>query len=187
MPLPAANRARLIEIIKSRSVQTGTTFTLASGRTSDFYCNLKPTMLDPEGAYLIGALIADRLSPANVDLVGGLEMGAVPLATSAAAVSFARGRPLSAFFVRKQVKDHGTKSLVEGLVRGDTLKGKRVVILEDVTTTGGSSMKAIQAVQAEGAVVVEMVTVVDRQEGAAEAFKAAGIPFAALITASELR
>lgn len=185
--LPPVSRERLIAIIRSRSVETGRTFTLASGRTSDFYCNLKPTMLDPEGAYLIGALIADQLSGGDVEMVGGLEMGAVPLATAAAAISFARGRPLPAFFVRKQAKSHGTQSLVEGLPRGVTLKGRRVVILEDVTTTGGSSLKAVEAVRADGAIVTKVLTVVDRQEGAEDAFKAAGVPFGSLITARELR
>lgn len=185
--LPSVSRERLIAIIKARSVETGRTFTLASGRTSDFYCNLKPTMLDPEGSYLLGALIVEALRADTPDLVGGLELGAVPLATSAAAVGHAMGVPLQAFVVRKQTKEHGTKSLVEGLMRGDSLKGRRVVILEDVTTTGGSSMKAIEAVRAEGAEVVKVLTMVDRQEGAAEAFAKAGIAFAALVTAAELR
>ena len=185
--LPPASRERLIAIIRSRSVETGRTFTLASGRTSDFYCNLKPTMLDPEGAYLLGALIVEALRSDKPDLVGGLELGAVPLATAAAAMSHAIGQPMRAFVVRKQTKEHGTKSLVEGLMRGDSLKGRRVVILEDVTTTGGSSMKAIEAVRAEGATVVKVLTMVDRQEGAAEAFAKAGIAFSALVTAAELR
>lgn len=185
--LPPVSRERLVAIVKSRSVETGRTFTLASGRTSDFYCNLKPTMLHPEGAYLIGALIVEALAADRPDLVGGLEIGAVPLATAAAAVGHAHGTPMTAFFVRKQAKEHGTKSLVEGLPRGETLAGRRIVILEDVTTTGGSSLKAIEAVRAEGAIVVKVLTVVDRQEGAAEAFQAAGVPFAALLTAAELR
>jgi len=186
-PLPPASRERLIAIVKARSVETGRTFTLASGRTSDFYCNLKPTMLDPEGAYLLGTLIVEALKAEKPDLVGGLELGAVPLATAAAAMSHAAGHPMQAFVVRKQTKEHGTKSLVEGLMRGDSLKGKRVVILEDVTTTGGSSMKAIEAVRGEGAHVIKVLTMVDRQEGAAEAFAKAGIAFSALITAAELR
>ena len=181
------NRARLIEIIKARSVETGRVFKLASGRTSDFYCNLKPTMLHPEGAHLLGLLIAETLDGVEADLIGGLEMGAVPLATAAAAASFARGKPLPAFFVRKQAKEHGTQSLVEGLLRGESVKGRRVVILEDVTTTGGSSMKAIEGVRREGATIALALTVVDRNEGAAEAFAAAGVPFRALITAAELR
>lgn len=187
MTLPPVRRERLVEIIRKRSVETGRTFTLASGRTSDFYCNLKPTMLDPEGAYLLGAMIVDAVRAEKPDMVGGLELGAVPLATTAAAISHAMGRPMRAFVVRKQTKEHGTKSLVEGLMRGDSLKGKRVVILEDVTTTGGSSMKAIEAVRSEGAEVVKVLTMVDRQEGAAEAFAKAGIPFGALLTAAELR
>lgn len=137
-----SDRARLIAIVKARSVTTGTVFKLASGRTSDFYCNLKPTMMDPEGAHLIGKLLAEALDGDGADMVGGLEMGAVPLATATAAASHARGKPLPAFFVRKQAKEHGTQSLVEGLPRGESLKGRRIVILEDVTTTGGSSLKA---------------------------------------------
>lgn len=185
--LPPVSRARLIEIIKDRSVETGRVFRLASGRESDFYCNLKPTMLDPEGAYLIGALVVEALWADGPDLVGGLEIGAVPLATAAAAIGHARGRPLRAFFVRKQAKGHGTQSLVEGLRRGETLAGKRIVVLEDVTTTGGSSLKAIEAIRAEGGEVIRVLTIVDRQEGAAEAFGAAGIAFSALVTAAELR
>ena len=89
MPVPAT-RARLIEIIKTLSVETGRTFKLASGRTSDFYCNLKPTMMDPEGAFLLGQLIAEALDGTEAELVGGLEIGAVPLATATAALSFHR-------------------------------------------------------------------------------------------------
>jgi orotate phosphoribosyltransferase len=180
-------KARLIAVVKARSVTTGTTFKLASGRTSDFYCNLKPSMMDPEGAHLIGELVCDALAGSKIDMVGGLEMGAVPIATAVAAVSFARGWPLPAFFVRKQAKEHGTQSLVEGLPRGESLKGKRIVILEDVTTTGGSSIKAIAAVRAEGAIVDQVLTIVDRQEGAAEAFAAVGVPFHWILTAADLR
>ncbi len=184
---PRADRARLIEIIKARSVETGREFKLASGRMSDFYCNLKPTMLHAEGAYLIGELVCDAIAEDRVDAIGGLELGAVPLATAVSALSFARSTPVDAFFVRKQVKDHGTRSLVEGLPPGASLKGRRVVILEDVTTTGGSSLKAVAVVRAEGAIVVRVLTIVDREEGAAEAFAAANVPFRALAVASELR
>lgn len=187
MSLPPASRDRLIAIIKTRSVETGREFKLASGRVSDFYCNLKPTMMDAEGAYLIGSLFVDALAGERLDLVGGLEIGAVPLATAVAAMSFARGRPLQAFFVRKAAKEHGTRSLIEGLPRGQTLTGKRIVILEDVTTTGGSSAKAIEAVRANGGEIVRVITVVDRLEGAAETFAKLAVPFSALVTAAELR
>ncbi len=120
--IPAA-RARLIEVIKARSFQTGGETKLASGRTSNFYFNMKPTMLDPEGAYLIGRLVLDRIGDAKVDMIGGLEMGAVPLATAVAVVSFPEGRPLPAFFVRKQAKEHGTQALLEGLPSGETIAG----------------------------------------------------------------
>jgi orotate phosphoribosyltransferase len=180
-----ADRARLIEIVKARSFSKGGEIKLASGRSSNFYFNMKPTMLDPEGALLIGGLICAALSGRDVEMVGGLEMGAVPIATAVAVTSQINGWPLPAFFVRKQAKEHGTQSLVEGLPKGQTLAGRRVAILEDVTTTGGSSMKAIAAVQAEGAIVDRVITVVDRLEGAADTFKAAGITFEAILTARD--
>jgi len=183
----AARRARLIEIVKARSFQTGPEMKLASGRTSTFYFNMKPTMLDAEGAYLIASLILDQLDGAEADVVGGLEMGAVPIASATAAMAHARGRNLSAFFVRKQAKEHGTRSLIEGMARDETMNGKKVVIVEDVTTTGGSSIKAAEAIRAAGGHVVRVITVVDRQEGAAEAFAAANLDLRPLLTLSDFR
>jgi orotate phosphoribosyltransferase len=180
-------RRRLIEVVRARSFSSGGEIKLVSGRTSSFYFNMKPTMLDAEGAHLIATLILDALEGSKVDLIGGLEMGAVPLATAVAVASHARGRPLQAFFVRKQAKEHGAKKLVEGLAPSESLAGKRVVILEDVTTTGGSAMKAIEAAKAEGAIVDRVVTVVDRLEGAADSFRAAGVPFTAILTAADFR
>ena len=183
----SAAKSRLIDIVRARSFSTGGETKLASGRSSDFYFDMKPTMLHPEGAHLIATLILEALEGASVDYIGGLEMGAVPLAAAAAAASQARGRPIAAFFVRKQAKEHGAKKLIEGLGPGETLQGKRVVIVEDVTTTGGSSMKAIEVVKAEGAIVDRVITVVDRLEGAADNFKAAGIAFVALLTTADFR
>jgi orotate phosphoribosyltransferase len=183
----SAAKSRLIEIVRARSFSTGGETKLASGRSSNFYFDMKPTMLHPEGAHLIATLILEALEGASVDYIGGLEMGAVPLAAAAAAASQARGRPIAAFFVRKQAKEHGAKKLIEGLGPGETLQGKRVVIVEDVTTTGGSSMKAIEVVKAEGAIVDRVITVVDRLEGAADNFKAAGIAFVALLTTADFR
>ncbi len=180
-------RRRLVEIVKRRSFSTGSDVTLVSGRSSSFYFDMKPTMLDPAGSHLIATLILDALAGAEVDLVGGLEMGAVPLATAVAAASYARGRPLPAFFVRKQTKEHGARKLVEGLAPGETLAGKRVAVLEDVTTTGGSATKAIEALRTEGAIIDRVITVVDRREGAAENFASAGIPFFAILTAADFR
>jgi orotate phosphoribosyltransferase len=183
----SAAKARLIEIVRQRSFSTGGETRLVSGRSSNFYFNMKPAMLHPESAHLIAALILEALEGTQVDYIGGLEMGAVPLAAAVAVASHARGHPLAAFFVRKQAKDHGARKLVEGLAHGESLEGRRVVILEDVTTTGGSAMKAIEVVRAEGAIVARVVSVVDRLEGAAEAFEAAGIPFTALLTVADFR
>jgi len=184
---PAQKRARLVEIVKARSFQEGPEMKLASGKTSTFYFNMKPTMLDPEGAALIADLMLDAVGDDDADLVGGLEMGAVPIASAIAAVSHVQGRPISAFFVRKQAKEHGTQSLVEGLVRGDTMEGKSVVIVEDVTTTGGSALKAAAALQAEGARIVRVLTIVDRLDGAAEAFRSAGLDFVPILTLADFR
>ena len=178
-------RDRLIEIVKQRSFSKGEEIKLVSGRSSSFYFNMKPSMLDPEGASLMAALILEALRGADVDLIGGLEMGAVPLAVAVAVTSQIKGWPLRAFFVRKQAKEHGARKLIEGLAPDESLASKRVVVLEDVTTTGGSALRAIEALRAEGAVVVCAISVVDRQEGADLAFKAAGVPFSALMTAAD--
>ena len=175
-------KARLIQIIAERSYGTGVTITLASGRTSDFYFNLTPTMLHPEGAALIGRLVAARAAEAGADCVGGLEMGAVPVATAAAAASHDLGRAIPAFFIRKQIKEHGTQSRVEGLAKGESISGKRVVVVEDVTTTGGSALKSVDVLKAEGAEVLSVMTIVDRQEGASDTFAKAGLTFIPILT-----
>lgn len=180
----SAARARLADIIARRSFGRGE-ITLASGRKSDFYFNLKPTMMDPEGAALLAELTFEALKDDALDYVGGLEMGAVPLAGAIAQLSWMRGHPIAAFFVRKKPKEHGARLAVEGLAKGETLQGKRVVIVEDVTTTGGSAIKAAEAVRDAGGEVALVITMVDREEGATETFREAGIPFRSLYKASE--
>lgn len=182
----SASRARLAEIIRKRSFGRGD-ITLASGRKSDYYVNLKPTMLDPEGAALLAELTYEALKDDGLDFVGGLEMGAVPLAGALAQLSWLKGHPIPAFFVRKKPKEHGTQLSIDGLAKGETLQGKRVVIVEDVTTTGGSAMKAVEAVRAAGADVALVFTMVDREEGADKTFGQAGLPFRALYKAAEFK
>jgi orotate phosphoribosyltransferase len=177
-------REEVFNLIKRRSFSFGT-FILASGKESGYYLDMKPTLFDPEGASKLSDMILQRLRGLNVDYVGGLEMGAVPLISAITMLSFKDGRPIPGFFVRKEVKDHGTKKKIDGLAKEESLAGKRVVILEDVTTTGGSSVRAVEAAQADGATVVLVLSVVDREEGAAEFYKALGIPFEALFVASE--
>jgi orotate phosphoribosyltransferase len=177
-------RAELFELIRARSFGRGK-IKLASGRESDFYFDLRPTTLHPAGATHIGDLIVDALEGLDVAFVGGLEMGAVPIAAATAVASHRRGRDLQAFFVRKKAKDHGAQKLVEGLPKGETLKGRNVAIVEDVTTTGGSAIQAVEAVRAEGGNVVLVLSIVDRLEGASDNFAALRLPFRALFTADE--
>lgn len=181
----AQQRDRLIEIIRERSYGTGVQITLASGRVSDFYFNLKPTMMHPEGASLIGALVCAALVKDEIDMVGGLEMGAVPLAAAVAQASSGTPRPLAGFFIRKAVKEHGTQSRVEGLMKGESVAGKRVVVLEDVTTTGGSALKAVDVLVSEGAEIHSVITIVDREEGATQTFTDAGLVFRPILTRSD--
>src|SRR5436853_2797839 len=128
-------RQQVFNLIKAKSFRKGS-FTLVSGKVSQYYLDMKPTMLDPEGANKLSEMVFHRLCSLEIDYVGGLALGAVPLISTIAMLSHARNRPLPGFFVRKEVKDHGTKKLVEGLSDEEGLKGKRVVILDDVTTTG---------------------------------------------------
>jgi len=177
-------RAALFELIRQRSFVRGR-IKLASGRESDFYFDLRPTTLHPAGATYIGDMIADALEGLAVDHVGGLAMGAIPIATAASIASHRRGRAIGAFFVRKKAKEHGERKLVEGLPKSESLRGRNVVIVEDVTTTGGSAIQAVDAVKAEGGNVVLVLTIVDRLEGAEENFAALRLPFRALFTADE--
>jgi orotate phosphoribosyltransferase len=177
-------RAKLFELIKQRSFGRGK-ITLASGRESNFYFNMKPTMLRADGAAWLAKLIIRELDSRQVDYVGGLEMGAVPIAGAIAAASHETPRPINTFFVRKKPKNHGDKLTIEGLGKDESFQGKSVVIIDDVTTTGGSAMQAVKTIREAGGNIILALTIVDRLEGAEEAFRAEGIPFCALYTADE--
>ena len=181
---PHDYRAELFELIRTRPFGRGKIM-LASGRESDFYFDLRPTTVHPAGATCVGELICDALEGMAVDFVGGMEAGAIPIATAVAIASHRRGGKLQAFFVRKKVKDHGAKKMIEGLPKGETLRGKNVVVVEDTTTTGGSSMQAVNVLREEGANIVLVLTIVDRLEGAAETFAKEKLPFRTLYTADE--
>ena len=182
---PDGARDRLIAIVRARSFQSGSPVTLASGRVSSLYFNMKPTMLEPEGAFLAASLLLDAMAGDAAPLVGGLEMGAVPLAAAVAAISHLRGEPRAALIIRKAAKEHGTQSLIEGLPKGATVAGRRVVVLEDVTTTGGSSLKAVAVLRAAGATVERVVTLLDREEGAEAAFAAAAVRLDSILRARD--
>jgi orotate phosphoribosyltransferase len=181
-----SGEAELREIIRARSFRLGH-FKLTSGRESDLFFNLKPTMMDPRGARLCAEAFLDKVIGERIDYVGGLEMGAVPVISALAAVSDLRGAPVRTFFVRKQVKDHGTRELIEGLAPGESLEGKRVMIVDDVATTGGSVIKAVDVARAAGATVDAALVIVDREEGAAEALAEHGLRLLSVFTGGEFR
>lgn len=176
-------RLRLLDLLATRSARRGT-FTLASGRQSDLYIDCRPTTMHPEGLTLIGPLglhaIGERAWKA--DSIGGLTLGADPVSYAIAYASQLAGMPLRAFTVRKEAKSHGTGKLIEGAYED----GDRVVVVEDVITTGGSALRAVEAVRAAGGTVVGVLAVVDRAEGGREAIEATGVEVAALVSASEI-
>ena len=178
-----AKRARLIALLTQRSFERRKVI-LASGRESDFFIDCKQTMLTAEGHALVGELMFDLLAELPpCEAVGGVELGGCPLASAVSLVSFQRGRPLNALYVRKAKKDHGTTKLVEG---DKSLKpGLRVALLEDVVTTGGSSLKAVESLKAAGAEVIGIIALVDRQEGGAETIRASGLPLVTIATKAD--
>ncbi len=181
-------KKRLIDLIISRSFKftEKPSFKLASGAKSNFYFNCKPTTLNAEGMFLIGHLIYNLIkkekSWKEIKAVGGLTLGADPIATAIAYTSHLKGEPLEAFIVRKEPKKHGTMSWIEGSVT----KGNKVIIVEDVITTGGSTLKAIKRAGASGLKALGVIALIDRQEGGKEAVKATGLPFKALLTKEEI-
>jgi orotate phosphoribosyltransferase len=175
-------KLRLIEILKARSVRWGS-FTLASGKTSDLYVDVRQTSLNSEGSYLIGRLVLDRLRP-DVAAVGGLTLGADPIACAVAPLAWLAGREVHAFLIRKEPKGHGTTDYLEG--RSSLKPGAKVCVVEDTTTTGGSLLKAVERARMSDLDVVQCITVVDREEGAAEMLAAQGLTLEALVTRREL-
>jgi orotate phosphoribosyltransferase len=176
-------RLHLVELLKRHALRLGT-FTLASGRSSHYYIDGRKVTLSAEGAPLIAQGVLKRLaSHPEVTSVGGLTMGADPIVGATLAMAATHGRPeLRGFLVRKQAKAHGTGNLIEGPLES----GSTVAVLDDVATTGGSSIQAIDAVEGIGCKVAAVVVVLDRLEGAAEAFQARGIPFYPLLTIRDL-
>ena len=177
-------RDRLKKIILELSYEKRLV-TLASGRQSDFYFDGKQTTLHAEGGLLVGKLFFDAIKDvAAVDGVGGITLGADPIATATSIAAFLEGRTIHAFIIRKEPKGHGTGQWLEG--RKNLPPGSRVVIVEDVVTTGGSSMKAVRRAEEEGLQVLGIVTLVDREEGGRENIEKEGYWLKALFTKSEL-
>lgn len=178
-------KQRLKELLLQKSYRKGT-FTLTSGKTSDFYIDGKQTTLSAEGAYLCGTLLFQliRDTDPTIQAVGGMTLGADPIVTAVSIASFLAEAPIPAFIVRKEAKGHGTGNYIEGL--GNMEPGCKVALVEDVVTTGGTLLKVIDRVQAAGFNVALVTTIVERQEGGAEILAEAGYPVRALFTREEL-
>jgi orotate phosphoribosyltransferase len=175
-------KERLKEILLQKSVITGKEFTLASGKKSHFYVDARITTLDAEGGYLCGKIFLDMLAPYQVDAVGGYSIGADPIVSSIATVSFLAGKPIHAFIIRKEEKSHGTRKMIEG----NFPEKAQVVLFDDVVTSGGSIIRGAKQVEDHGGTVQAIMALIDRQEGGKEKIEAAGYPFFSIFTKKDL-
>jgi orotate phosphoribosyltransferase len=182
--MTTANHSRLVELIKELAVVHGRV-TLSSGLEADYYVDLRRATLHHEAAPLIGQEMLDMLDAAGVtdfEAVGGLTMGADPVGTAIMHQAAARGRKVDAFVVRKQAKEHGMGRQVEG----PDVRGRKVVVVEDTSTTGGSPLTAAKALEAAGAIIVAVATVVDRDTGAQKIIEDAGYRYLSAVSLDDL-
>ena len=175
-------KERLKEILLELSVITDREFTLASGKKSNFYVDARITTLHPEGAFLIGKLFLDMLEGIEVNSIGGYSIGADPIVSSISVRSFIEKKPIPAFIIRKQEKTYGTGKIIEGNFK----KGDKVIIFDDVVTSGGSILKGAAEVEKAGGSVLGVMAVIDREEGGREMIETAGYPFTSIFTKSDL-
>jgi orotate phosphoribosyltransferase len=178
-----SHRKQLADLLRAKSIKRGD-FTLASGKKSNYYLDCRLTTLDAEGALHTGYCVLALLDEMGVkpDAIGGLSMGADPLVTATGVVSAVEKRPLQGFLVRKKAKEHGRQKQIEGM---EETQGKRVVIVDDVCTTGGSTVEAIEAVEREGCQVIAVISLVDREEGGSDMLRAK-YNYRSIFTAREL-
>ena len=176
------DRERLKQILKENSILLGK-FKLSSGKESNYYIDARLTTLHPEGVYLVGKIFLDEiLKDPEIQAVGGPTMGADPIVGSILSLSYQNGHPIRGFLVRKEEKQHGTGKLVEGNLVSDD----KVAIVEDIATTGGSILKAIDAVEDAGATVEKVLVIVDREEGARKVLEDIGYEFFSIFKIGEL-
>jgi orotate phosphoribosyltransferase len=171
----------LVRFVKEHAVMHGE-FKLASGLISDYYIDGKQIVSQPDGLRLVAGAIRDELADFHVDAIGGLEIGAIYIATAVSLASLDWPTPIPLFTVRKATKEHGSRKKVEGVIP----KGGTVAVVDDVVTTGGSVLQAIEAIRAEGCEVAVAMTIVDRCSGAAEALTDLGVPYRPLLTIADL-
>ena len=183
--------SRLVELVRELAFIDGGSddaFTLASGRNSRWFFDTKPVMMHPEASHLIGRMLNTRMDEMGADFVGGLELGAVPLTAIAVSMSD-KDSPRRGFMVRKEPKGRGGRKTNNppGIEGSSLAEGGKIVIVEDVTTTGGSAIKAVERIHnSTDCKVIGVISIVDRQEGAVEAFAAAGLHFESLMTRSDV-
>jgi len=175
-------KERLRQILLEKSVVKGREFTLASGKTSDFYVDARVTTLDAEGAALCGRIFLQLLADYEVDAVGGYSIGADPIVSAIAVISHLEKRPLPAFIIRKEEKSHGTRKMIEGNFRA----GMRVALFDDVITSGGSIIKGAKQVESSGGRVEVIMAVLDREEGGRETIESHGYRFMPIFTKRDL-
>lgn len=177
-------KRRLTELVVERAFRFSKdpVFKLVSGKMSNYYFNCKAVTLHPEGMYIIGSLVYDMVKNLGIKAIGGLTLGADPIAYAAAYTSFLKGAPVEAFVVRKSAKTHGTMQWIEGSVRA----GDRVAVVDDVITTGKSTIEAITRAVEAGLHVVDVIALVDRQEGGREAIRDLGFDVRAVLTKDEV-
>ena len=177
------HREKLANLLRSKSIKRGD-FTLASGKKSNYYLDCRLTTLNPQGALLTGYCVLELLDAMGIqpDAIGGLSMGADPVVSAAIVVSALEKRPVQGFLVRKEAKGHGRKKQIEGM---EQTQGKRVAIVDDVCTTGGSTQEAIDAAELEGCEVVAVISLVDREEGGSDMLRAK-YNYRSVFTAREL-
>lgn len=174
-------RPELLQMLRTISYRRGQVV-LASGKVSDFFIDCKPTVLTARGHHLVGELMLDALrNLPKCDAVAGVALGGCPLASAVSLMSYIRNRPIPALYVRKEAKDHGTKQLVEGPV----VAGMKVALLEDVITTGGSTVAAVEALRGAGVDVVGVVVLVDRLEGGIENLGREGVEVVSVFTRND--
>lgn len=178
-----SHRDQLASLLRAKSIKRGE-FTLTSGKKSNYYLDCRLTTLDPQGALLTGYCVVELLDEMNIkpDAIGGLSMGADPIVTATGVVSAIEKRPLPGFLVRKEAKGHGRKKQIEGM---EDPRGKKVVIVDDVCTTGGSTQEAIDAAEREGCGVIAVISLVDREEGGSQMLRAK-YNYRSIFTAREL-
>lgn len=175
---------RLLEILLEKSFKYSEkpTFKLASGKMSNYYINCKATTLDSEAMNLIGQIFYNKIKTLRVNAIGGLTQGADPIAVAAAMISGIKDDPINAFVVRKKAKEHGLKKLIEGNIH----EGDKVIIVDDVVTTGQSTIEAIENAKKENLNIMKVIVLIDRQEGGREHIEKQGVPFESIFTKDDL-